>query len=81
MAASAKYREKGVLQQEIERFAWLLRPKISRKRDNGCLRSGRKKHTAKREGDKRRSSCYDANAVTVHDGKARKIEESRLTER
>ena len=45
-AASAKNREDGVPQQELERFARFLMPRsrhfISRKRDNGCLRSGRK---------------------------------------
>lgn len=45
-AASAKYREDGVPQQELERFARFLLPQsrhfTSRKKDNGCLRSGRK---------------------------------------
>ena len=54
-AASAKYREDGVPQQELERFARFLLPKIpgtvftSRKRDNGLFEEWKKKQRGDRD--------------------------------
>ncbi len=55
-AASAKYQEDGVPQQELERFARFLLPKIQAfyqsEEGNGCLRSGKTGKTPVRKNEK-----------------------------
>lgn len=65
-AASAKNREDGVPQQELERFARFRCPRsrrfTSRKRDNGCLRSGRK-NAGKRNARRQKKRCFMATLL------------------
>ena len=67
-AASAKYQEDGVPQQELERFARFLLPRsrhfTSRKRENGCSRSGRK-NAGKRNARRQKKRCLMATLLLL----------------